>query len=169
MACRMVRYDQIQLVRFPLSDSRTVTRGVLIGGVLGLRLSELRFTTLRIEPKDGMNLDNVEVSRETGEFLLGSLAREVDRDEVNEIAVKTWIEKASGNFLSSPVHIRSTSSLILSYDVSRSTIYTSIRDLDRSYLVSLKHLSQAWNRCEIRLSRNETCRTTRDLRRVSER
>jgi len=43
-----------------------------------------------------MNLDNVEVSRETGEFLLGSLAREVDREEVNEIAVKTWMEKAAG-------------------------------------------------------------------------
>jgi len=59
-------------------------------------LSELRFTTLRISPSEGMNLDNVEVSRETGEFLLGSLAREVDREEVNEIAVKTWMEKAAG-------------------------------------------------------------------------
>ncbi|GAA6024337.1 hypothetical protein JCM11491_000381 [Sporobolomyces phaffii] len=58
-------------------------------------LSELKFTTLRISPSQGLNLDNVEVSRETGEFVLGSLAREVDREQVNEIAVQTWLEKAS--------------------------------------------------------------------------
>lgn len=59
-------------------------------------MSELRFSTLRISPSEGMNLENVEISRDTGEFLLGSLAREVDREEVNEIAVKTWMEKAAG-------------------------------------------------------------------------
>ncbi|GAA5862480.1 hypothetical protein JCM1840_004196 [Sporobolomyces johnsonii] len=56
-------------------------------------LSQLLFTTVRLG--EALNLADVDVPRNTGEFHTASLAKAVDKREVNELAVEAWIEKAS--------------------------------------------------------------------------
>ncbi|GAA5962963.1 hypothetical protein JCM3765_006731 [Sporobolomyces pararoseus] len=99
-------------------------------------LSELKFTTLRISPAQGMNLDNVEVSKETGDFVLGSLIGEVDREEVNEIAVKTWLEKCSDRrstlvFAISISHILSLTNTFRKYGVDARFVHQETKPAER--------------------------------------
>lgn len=82
------------VLSFSLLRAR-IERVSLTWGFLG-RLSQLQFTTVRLG--SALNLADVDVSSKTGEFNTASLARAVDKREVNELAVKAWIDRASGPF-----------------------------------------------------------------------
>lgn len=88
-----------------------------------------------------MNLDNVEVSSQTGDFVLGSLIGEVDREEVNEIAVKTWLEKCSGQ---SCEELQSSNHL----DLTDESLFDDLR-LDRRstlvFAISISHILSLTN------------------------
>ena len=97
----------------------------------------MRFTTLRVSPAQGFNLDKVEVSRDTGEFVLGSLIREVDREEVNDLAVRSWLEKASGesaNYLPASLIVTAHAPASSSRADSRSTLVFAI---SKSHILSI--------------------------------
>ncbi|GAA5895717.1 hypothetical protein JCM5296_007401 [Sporobolomyces johnsonii] len=59
----------------------------------GKWLSPVQFTTVQLG--EALNLADVDVSTKTGDFVAASLAEAVDKREVNELAVKAWIEQAS--------------------------------------------------------------------------
>lgn len=62
------------------------------------RLSPLQFTTVHLGP-EVLNLADVDVSASTGEFNMASLAKAVDKSEVNRVAVEAWEKRAGGEFL----------------------------------------------------------------------
>ncbi|GAA5950206.1 hypothetical protein JCM10213_005201 [Rhodosporidiobolus nylandii] len=55
-------------------------------------LSPVRFTTVHLG--SALDYSSVNVSQSTGEFTLGSLAKAVDKTEINKIIADTWEEKA---------------------------------------------------------------------------
>ncbi|GAA5843705.1 hypothetical protein JCM11251_003469 [Rhodosporidiobolus azoricus] len=56
-------------------------------------LSPLRFTTVHLSSSD-LDLSQVDVSASTGDFNMVSLAKAVDKSEVNRVAVDAWEKKA---------------------------------------------------------------------------
>ncbi|GAA5895720.1 hypothetical protein JCM5296_007402 [Sporobolomyces johnsonii] len=72
---------------------KIVWHGEWLDMIEGRWLSQLQFTTVRLG--SALNLADVDVSSKTGEFNTASLARAVDKREVNELAVKAWIDRAS--------------------------------------------------------------------------
>jgi len=54
----------------------------------------MRFTTV----KASLNLKNVTVSTRTGDFMPTSLAHVINTDSINDLLVKTWLDKASKKF-----------------------------------------------------------------------
>ncbi|GAA5871199.1 hypothetical protein JCM1840_000140 [Sporobolomyces johnsonii] len=72
---------------------KIVWHGEWLDMIQGRWLSQLQFTTVRLGA--ALNLADVDVSSKTGEFNTASLARAVDKREVNELAVKAWIDRAS--------------------------------------------------------------------------
>ncbi|GAA5923628.1 double-stranded DNA-dependent ATPase [Sporobolomyces koalae] len=113
-------------------------------------LSELKFTTLKVAPSQGMNLDNVELSSQTGDYVLGSLAREVDKEEINEIAVTSWFEKASDRrstlvFAISISHILSLTNTFRKYGVDARFVYQETKPAER------EEIYQAFRRGEFKV------------------
>ncbi|GAA5871216.1 hypothetical protein JCM1840_000149 [Sporobolomyces johnsonii] len=66
---------------------------VTVATYQGRWLSPVQFTTVQLG--GALNLADVDVSTKTGDFVAASLAEAVDKREVNELAVKAWIEQAS--------------------------------------------------------------------------
>lgn len=58
------------------------------------RLSQLQFTTVKLGER--LNLDEVDVSRQTGDYNPASLANAMNKSEVNDFAIDAWFEKAQG-------------------------------------------------------------------------
>lgn len=67
--------------------------------IRGRWLSELRFTTVKLESLD---LSSVSISSK-GDFSLASLADAVDTREVIKGALLAWMDKASSTFLPLPL------------------------------------------------------------------
>ncbi|GAA5954131.1 hypothetical protein JCM21900_002899 [Sporobolomyces salmonicolor] len=72
---------------------KIVWHGEWLDMIEGRWLSQLQFTTVRLG--EALDLADVDVSSSTGEFNTASLAKAVDKREVNELAINAWIEKAS--------------------------------------------------------------------------
>ncbi|BGP28280.1 Putative ATP-dependent helicase IRC3 [Rhodotorula toruloides] len=71
---------------------KIVWHGEWLDMIRGKWLSQLQFTTIRLG--DRLNLDEVDVSRQTGDFVPSSLASAMDKSEVNNFAIDAWFEKA---------------------------------------------------------------------------
>ncbi|KAJ8297364.1 putative ATP-dependent helicase IRC3 [Rhodotorula toruloides] len=71
---------------------KIVWHGEWLDMIRGKWLSQLQFTTIRLG--DRLNLDEVDVSRQTGDFVPSSLANAMDKSEVNNFAIDAWFEKA---------------------------------------------------------------------------
>lgn len=62
----------------------------LSGSDVGVRLCDVRFTTVRAN----IDLKNVTINSRTGDFNPTSLAHVINNDTVNELIVKTWMDRA---------------------------------------------------------------------------
>ncbi|KAK4046631.1 putative ATP-dependent helicase IRC3 [Microbotryomycetes sp. JL201] len=71
---------------------KIVWHGEWLDMIKGSWLSQLRFTTVRLG--DALDLSDVNVSKSTGEYVIASLARAVDKSQVNQLAVDAWFRKA---------------------------------------------------------------------------
>ncbi|BGP21141.1 uvrABC complex, subunit B [Rhodotorula toruloides] len=71
---------------------KIVWHGEWLDMVRGKWLSQLQFTTVKLGKR--LNLDEVDVSRQTGDYVPSSLANAMDKSEVNNYAIDTWFEKA---------------------------------------------------------------------------
>ncbi|EMS24929.1 UvrABC complex, subunit B [Rhodotorula toruloides NP11] len=71
---------------------KIVWHGEWLDMIRGKWLSQLQFTTIRLG--DRLNLDEVDVSRQTGDFVPSSLANAMDKSEFNNFAIDAWFEKA---------------------------------------------------------------------------
>ncbi|KAG6851171.1 hypothetical protein H0H93_015181 [Arthromyces matolae] len=58
---------------------------------MGIRLCDVRFTSVRAN----LNLKSVTINARSGEFNPSSLAQVVNSDSINELVVKTWIDRAA--------------------------------------------------------------------------
>lgn len=56
-------------------------------------LSELHFTTVRLG-KEVLDLDKVETSASSGEFVTSSLSAEVSKSSVTDLTVRAWLDRA---------------------------------------------------------------------------
>jgi len=55
-----------------------------------LRLCDVRFTTVKAD----LNLEGVTVNSRTGDYNPSSLAEVVNAETINELVVRTWIDRA---------------------------------------------------------------------------
>ncbi|GAA6059855.1 hypothetical protein JCM10212_007060 [Sporobolomyces blumeae] len=112
-------------------------------------LSQLQFTTVRVSPHT-LDLANVDVSTATGEFNMVSLAKEVDREEVNEIAVQAWLDKASDRrstlvFAINIAHILSLTNTFRKHGVDARFVYQDTKPAQR------EEIYEAFRRGEFRV------------------
>jgi hypothetical protein len=90
----MARHDSRELASFSTpSRGRLASLSMLKRDPLR-RLSQLQFTTIKLG--DALDMSSVNVSAGSGEFVMASLAKAVDKTEVNKLAVEAWLEKAQG-------------------------------------------------------------------------
>ncbi|BGP42779.1 Putative ATP-dependent helicase IRC3 [Rhodotorula kratochvilovae] len=71
---------------------KIVWHGEWLSMIKGRWLSQLEFTTVHLG--SALDLATIDVSSATGEFSTASLARAVDKREVNDLAVDAWFENA---------------------------------------------------------------------------
>lgn len=81
---------------------------------LYFRLCDIRFTSV----KANLNLDRVALNTQTGDFNPSSLVQQMNKEPINELVVKSWIDRAGESFSVSLVSFFSISTG--SNDISRS-------------------------------------------------
>lgn len=59
------------------------------------RLCDIRFTTV----KASFNLDQVALNPQTGDFNPNSLVQQVNKEPINRLVVKSWIDRAGRLYL----------------------------------------------------------------------
>ncbi|GAA6058390.1 hypothetical protein JCM3770_002467 [Rhodotorula araucariae] len=72
---------------------KIVWHGEWLSMIKGRWLSQLEFTTVHLGA--ALDMATIDISSATGEFNTASLARAVDKREVNELAVDAWFENAA--------------------------------------------------------------------------
>lgn len=63
------------------------------------RLCEVRFTTVRAN----INLQEVTVNAKTGDFNATSLAHVINTDTVNNLVVRSWLDRAGQSLVDIPI------------------------------------------------------------------
>lgn len=99
------------------------------------QLSQLQFTTVKLG--DALDLSTVDVSSKTGEFVQTSLAAQVDRPQVTDLAVAAWLTKASDRrstivFAISIAHIGSIVSHFIQAGVDARFVHEGVRPKERA-------------------------------------
>ncbi|KAF7306883.1 DEAD-box family helicase [Mycena indigotica] len=100
-------------------------------------LCDVRFTTVRAS----LNLSNVTVNSRTGDFNPTSLAHVVNTDTVNNLVVRTWLDKASGRkstlvFCVNIAHCESLTQTFRGYGIDARYLVSSTPALERKALVT---------------------------------
>ncbi|KPV72707.1 uncharacterized protein RHOBADRAFT_46753, partial [Rhodotorula graminis WP1] len=71
---------------------KIVWHGEWLDMIRGNWLSQLEFTTVHLG--SAVDMAQIDVSSSTGDFTAASLARSIDKDAVNKLAVNAWLENA---------------------------------------------------------------------------
>ncbi|GAA5873706.1 hypothetical protein JCM8547_002680 [Rhodosporidiobolus lusitaniae] len=100
-------------------------------------LSPLRFTVVQLG--SALDLSKVAITSSTGDFNMVSLANQVDKSEVNRIAVDSWLEKAEGRrstlvFAVNIAHVISLTNEFRARGIDARFVYNETKPKDRQYL-----------------------------------
>ncbi|GAA5900458.1 hypothetical protein JCM8208_005368 [Rhodotorula glutinis] len=117
---------------------KIVWHGEWLDMIRGNWLSQLEFTTVHLG--SAVDMAQIDVSSSTGDFTAASLARSIDKDAVNKLAVNAWLENARDRrstlvFAVSVAHVLSlTNTFREEHGIDARFVYEGTKQKDREEL-----------------------------------